>query len=67
MKDCNYVLQCILYTVYSLQNTVYCVQGLCTMYCVHSLIYSKLFTLFIRILKLIVVLIHHIQFIHTYL
>jgi hypothetical protein len=36
------------------------------MYCVHSLIYSELFTLFIRILVLTVFLTQHIQFIHTY-
>jgi hypothetical protein len=26
MTGCNYVLQCLLYTVYSPQNTVYCIQ-----------------------------------------
>ena len=60
-----YSAYCILYTVYKIQCTVY--RRLYTMYCVHSLIYSELFTLFIRIPKLTVVLIHHIQLIHTYL
>ncbi len=60
-----YSAYCTLYTVYKIQCTVY--RRLYTIYCVHSLIYSELFTLFIRILNLTVVLIHHIQFIHTYL
>ena len=54
---------CILYTVYKIQCTVY--RRLYTMYCVHSLIYSELFALFIRILVLTVVLIQLI--VHTYL
>ncbi len=64
MKGCNYVLQCILYTVHKIQCTGY--RRLYAMYCVHFLIYSELFALFIRILELTVVLIHHIQFIYTY-
>jgi hypothetical protein len=60
-----YSAYCILYTVHKIRCTVY--KGLYTIYCVHFLMYSELFTLFIRILVLTVVLIQHIQFIHTYM
>jgi hypothetical protein len=60
-----YSAYCILYTVHKIQCTVY--RRLYTTYCVHSLIYSALFALFIRILVLTVVVIKHIQFIHMYL
>jgi hypothetical protein len=59
-----YSVYCIQCTKYSVLHTGDCIH---TMHYVHSFIYSELFTLFIRILKLTVILIHHICTVHTYL
>jgi hypothetical protein len=59
-----YSAYCILYTVHKIQCTAY--RRLYSTYCVHALIYSELFTLFLRILVLTVFLIQNAQFIHTY-